>query len=255
MDIPVVIFCGGKGSRLKEETEFKPKPMVTIGGMPILWHIMKIYAAHGYKNFILCLGYKSEVIKDFFLHRRFRENDVHLNLKDGKLTHLNPETEDWKVTMVETGLETLTADRLRRAAKYITTNRFMVTYGDGVGKIDVNDLHRFHHSQGTLGTITGVHPYSKWGLVESDDQHRVVRFRQKPLLNESVNGGFMVFERGVLDLLRDGGTVEDLLDDLSEQRQLSVYDHEGFWRAMDTYQDMEYLNSLWENSPPWKIWE
>lgn len=253
-EIPVVIFCGGKGSRLKEETEFKPKPMVTVGTMPILWHVMKIYSAHGYTKFILCLGYKSEVIKDFFLQRRFRESDVNLQLKDGELAYLNPDLEDWNITFVETGLETLTGERLRRAAKYLTTDRFMVTYGDGVAKIDPRDIVSFHKAQGTLGTITGVHPYSKWGLVETDAQNRVVMFRQKPRLHESVNGGFMVFERRALDYLKEGSQVEEMLEALAKQRQLSVYRHEGFWHAMDTYQDMEYLNKLWAEGAPWKAW-
>lgn len=253
-DIPVVIFCGGKGSRLKEETEFKPKPMVNIGQMPILWHIMKLYATYGHRKFILCLGYKSEVIKDFFLQRRIRESDIRLSHKMSSVEYLNADLEDWDITFVETGLESQTGERLRQVSRYITTPEFMVTYGDGVGDVDINKLLEFHRRQKTIGTITGVHPYSKWGLVEFDDKHHVLEFRQKPRLRESVNGGFMIFERAALDELTEGSQVEEMLESLVKQKQLSLYQHESFWHAMDTYQDMEYLNKLWREGAPWKNW-
>lgn len=253
--IPVVIFCGGKGTRLKEETDFKPKPMVTVGGMPILWHIMKIYAAHGFTRFVLCLGYKSGAIKEFFFHRRLWENDIRISLNADGVKHLNDRTEDWEVTLVETGLETLTGERLLKAKAYIPEDRFMVTYGDGVGTIDIKALLNFHEQEKVVGTITGVHPYSKWGLVETDEENRVKLFRQKPHLNEYVNGGFMVFEREFFDTLKVGGTIEEGLVALTENRELALFRHENFWHAMDTYQDMEYLNKLWDEGAPWKNWE
>ncbi|MBI4235008.1 glucose-1-phosphate cytidylyltransferase, partial [Candidatus Peregrinibacteria bacterium] len=237
--MPVIIFCGGKGTRLKEETDFKPKPMVNVGGMPILWHIMKIYSTLGFNNFILCLGYKSEYIKDFFLRQKLRENDISLSLKSGQIDYLTNHSEDWNITFAETGEDALTGERLHKVAKYITHDRFMVTYGDGVGEIDLHQLLDFHEKQRTIGTITGVHPYSKWGLVDTDEKNLIQLFRQKPKLNEYVNGGFMVFEKAALGLLRENTIIEDMFDKLVAQKQLSLYRHEGFWHAMDTYQDVE----------------
>jgi len=228
-----IILCGGQGTRMKEETEFKPKPLVRVGEKPILWHIMKIYATHGHEDFVLALGYKGEMIKDYF------QNNA----------------EEFRVTLVDTGLETLTGGRVVKAKEYVSEDEFMVTYGDGVADIDVNKLIEFHRQQGTLGTITGVHPYSKYGLVRIDDKKNLVLdFEQKPRLFDYVSGGFMIFQKGAFEYF-DEGEIESGLARLAKEGQLSVYKHEGFWKAMDTYREMEELNELWNTSRPWATWE
>lgn len=253
--IPVVIFCGGKGTRLKEETDFKPKPMVTIGGRPILWHIMKIYASYGYKKFILCLGYKSTVIKDYFLNHKLFCSDF--RMKDGEVIECYDEyaENDFEIIFAETGEETLTGERLLKVQKYIIGDQFMVTYGDGVSTVDVGALLQFHTAQQTIGTLTGVHPTSKWGLVDVDSSSRVTVFQQKPHLQEYVNGGYMVFQKKFFSYLRNGEMVEETLARLVAEQQLSLYTHDGYWHAMDTYQDYEALNKQWATDPKWKIWE
>lgn len=257
MKIPVVIFSGGQGTRMKEETEFRPKPMVTIGGMPILWHIMKIYSHYGYNDFIITLGYKGDYIKQYFLNQEYFTHDLKINTKTGDkevYKDARKNKDEFNITFTETGLETLTGERLLRVKKYITSDLFMVTYGDGVSDININDLIKYHQSKKVLGTITGVHPKSKWGLVISDKNNIVKEFRQKPVLHEYVNGGFMVFDKKVLNYLEPRETIEQVMDKLVAERQLSVYFHNGFWSAMDTYQDMEDMNRLWKKDPKWKIW-
>ncbi len=251
----MVIFCGGKGTRLKEETDFKPKPMVTIGGLPILWHIMKIYSARGFNNFILCLGYRGDTIRDFFLNHHFHNQDCLLDSQNKKIEHLGSGPENWKIIFAETGAEALTGERLFRITKYLSGDRFMVTYGDGVTDMNISDLLDYHLSQKTIGTITGVHPYSKWGLAEIDGASRIKRFRQKPLLDEYVNGGFMVFERPFIKYLEEGISIEEAFSKLIRKKQLSLYKYNGFWHAMDTYQDHEELNRLWQKKKPWQVWK
>lgn len=233
-NMPVIILSGGQGTRLKEETEFRPKPMITIGGKPMLWHIMKIYKSYGFNRFIIALGYKGEMIIDYFKK----------NNNDG-----------FDIEMVDTGLETLTGERVLRVKNYINSDQFMVTYGDGVGNVDISGLISFHNKQKTIGTITGIHPLSKWGLIIRDRHNLIRSFRQKPRLNEYVNGGFMVFNKDFFDYLKEGEMIEDSFQRLIKKRQLSVFIHDGFWQAMDTYQDMEELNKLWLNDPKWKIWK
>jgi len=249
-----VILCGGKGTRLKEETEYKPKAMVVVGAKPILWHIMKIYAHHGYREFVLALGYKGQAIKEFFLNERAYSSDFTLRTSSGAIDYHQQHADDFSVTFADTGVDSLTGERLRRLKKYLGDEEFMVTYGDGVADIDVAELVRAHRRQGTLATITGVHPTSKYGLLHSDERDRVQNFSQKPKLGDYVNGGFMVMSPGVFDYV-DDGMIEDALIRMAADHQLSVYRHGGFWKAMDTYQEMEELNRLWESERPWAMWE
>jgi glucose-1-phosphate cytidylyltransferase len=251
----IIILCGGKGTRMKEETEFKPKPLVMVGNKPILWHIMKIYSYYGYNEFILALGYKGYMIKDYFLNQRAFLNDFILDTATSKIKFHNNESDHFKITFAETGEESLTGERILRVKKYITEDEFMVTYGDGVADIDINKLVTFHKKKGTIGTITGVHPYSKYGLVKINEKNKLVsQFDQKPLIHDYVSGGFMVFNKKAFDYF-DNGWMENGLKKLTEEHQLSVFEHDGFWKAMDTYREKEELNKLWEENRPWAVWE
>lgn len=254
-----VILCGGMGMRLKEETEFKPKPMVEIGGKPILWHIMKIYAHHGYKDFILALGYKGDYIKDYFLKQKYYESDFCLSTKSGKISNIvhnnGFDKDDFNIIFADTGLETPHGERVLKLKKYIKGDLFMVTYGDGVADIDVDKLVQFHIQKNVIATITGVHPSSRWGLINTDEDNIITQFSQKPMLYDYVNGGFMVFKKEFLDILKEGDMIEDALTRLIPLRELALYKHEGFWYGMDTYKDFLYLNELWEENPKWKIWK
>jgi len=250
-----VILCGGKGTRMKEETEFKPKPLVTIGEKPIVWHIMKTYAHYGFNDFVLALGYKGNMFKDYFLHEQTYAHDFVLDTQKKEIGFHGKTHDDFKITFADTGLESLTGERLLKIQKYIEDDEFMVTYGDGVGDIDINALIAFHHSQETLATLTAVHPYSKFGLINIDPaSKRATSFVQKPLMKEYVSSGFMIFNKKVFDYL-DNGPVENAFPKLIERRQLSVYRHEGFWKCMDTYAEMEEMNALWETKRPWAVWE
>jgi len=258
-NIPVIILCGGKGMRMREETEFKPKPMVEIGGRPILWHIMKIYAHYGYHNFILALGYKGDYMKEYFLKQKYYESDFSLDTKNGEVSNVIPNgdvpQDEFNIIFSDTGLETPHGERVLKLKKYIPGDLFMVTYGDGVANIDIKKLVNFHKKMGTIGTITGVHPVSKWGLVNIGENDIVTKLDQKPLLYDYVNGGFMVFKKEFLDILRKGDMIEDALTRLVSRRQLALYRHEDFWYGMDTYREMKVLNKLWEESKPWAVWE
>lgn len=254
-----IILCGGMGTRLKEETEFKPKPMVEIGGKPILWHIMKIYAHYDYRDFILALGYKGDYIKDYFLKQKYYESDFCLNTKDGEISNLIPNNsfnkDKFNIIFADTGLETPHGERVLKLKKYIKEDLFMVTYGDGVADIDINKLIDFHKKKGVVATVTGVHPTSRWGLVNTDENEIVREFAQKPVLYDYVNGGFMVFKKEFFAVLKEGDMIEDALSRLISQKQLALYKHEGFWYGMDTYKDFDFLNKLWEKDPKWKIWK
>lgn len=258
MKIPVVIFCGGQGTRMKEETEFRPKPMVSLGGMPILWHIMKIYSHFGYNDFIISLGYKGDYIKNYFINKEYLIHDFAINTKTGEKQIYRDgrkNRDDFNITFVDTGLETLTGERLLRVKKYINSDIFMATYGDGVSNIDIGRLVEYHKSKNVIGTITGVHPKSKWGLVVSDENYIIQEFRQKPVLNEYVNGGFMVFNKDFFNYLRPREAIETALNRLIPKKQLAVYIHDGYWSAMDTYQDVEEMNKQWKKDPLWKVWK
>lgn len=256
-----IILCGGLGYRLKEETEFKPKPMILIGGKPILWHIMKIYAHYGFNEFIIALGYKGDYIKDYFLNQKYFLHDFTLYTKTGVTKIHRDKTDgkhidDFKITFVDTGLETLPGERILRVKDYILDGEdFMVTYGDGVGDIDIPRLVAFHKKMKTIGTISGVHPRSKYGLIKPGKKRTVFEFKEKPVLKDWINGGFMVFQKKFFDYLRPGETEHPALSRLSSQKQLSLYPHDGFWHCMDTYADVESINNYWKVDPKWKVWK
>jgi glucose-1-phosphate cytidylyltransferase len=256
-----VILCGGIGYRLKEETEFKPKPMVNIGNKPILWHIMKIYSHFGYNDFIVALGYKGDYIKEYFLNQKYFTNDFTLSTRSGRTTiHKNKSlrsSDNFTITFVDTGAETRPGERILRIRDYIpkTDDDFMVTYGDGVGNINIKKLVAFHRKQKTIGTMTGVHPRSKYGQLRMDVKNRVTTFTEKPALKEWVNGGFMVFKKKFFQYLKPGEFEYEGLQRLVKADELSLFIHEGFWHAMDTYTDVESLNALWMKNPEWKLWK
>lgn len=252
-----IILCGGKGTRLREETEFKPKPMVEIGELPILVHIMKIYSFYGHKEFILCLGYKGEAIKEYFLNLSKFANDFVLDLGTDSISYLNCyHAFDFKITFVETGEDTQSGERVRMASKYISDEEFMVTYGDGVSDIDINELIRFHQAQakkyGTLTTISAVHPSSKYGKIFADKRNVIKKFDEKPILNDYINGGFMVMNKHALKYIKDGDMLEDALQKITGKEKLSQFRHDGFWHSMDTMKDVIDLNKMWNSGTrPW----
>ena len=229
--IPVVILCGGTGTRLKEETEFKPKPLVKIGDRPILWHIMKIYSHYGFNDFILCLGYKGEMIKEYFFEHKWLSQDFSLDLESQRITYLNDNSrENWKIILADTDLETLTAGRLYKVKKYLEgVDRFMLTYGDGLANLNILKLIDFHQKTGKIATITGAHPSSKYGLVEANADKLVTSFRQKPNLKDYANIGFMVFEKKIFDYLGEDRMMEDVFVDLARDKQIAMYQHDGFF--------------------------
>ena len=261
-DIPVVILCGGMGTRLREASERLPKPLVDIGGRPILWHIMKTYGEHGFRRFVLALGYKSELIKQYFLDYRHLTSDFTLRLAgdDAPVFHNSVGQEDWEITFVETGLTTGTGARVARVAQHLDAPRFALTYGDGIGAVDLTKLVEHHLAAGLTGTLTGVHPSSRYGEMHVQGT-TVVEFNEKPTLAEGwVNGGFFLFEREFVEKYvpdDPGVMLESIpLQQLARDRQLSVFEHNGFWMGMDTYRDWTELNGLWDaGTAPWKIWE
>lgn len=265
-NIPVVILCGGMGTRLREASEMLPKPLVDIGGKPILWHVMKIYSHHGYRKFILCLGYKSDLIKRYFLDLREHASDFTLDLAgvDGpRFLGLNGEVEeDWQITFAETGLATGTGARIVKAMKYIDTAMFALSYGDGIGDIDLTSQLLAHQRAGRLATVTGVHPTSRFGEMLVDDTgDRVVEFNEKPTNAAGwVSGGFFLFERGFAEhyLEADAGLLleHSPLQRVARDAQLTVFRHEGFWAGMDTFRDWTELNKLWDSGEaPWALWK
>ncbi len=258
-EIPVVIFCGGKGTRLQEETQVIPKPLVKVGDRPILWHIMKIYSYYGFNNFILPVGYKGEKIKEYFYNYPFLQSDftICLNHPD-EITFYNPPKENWKVTLVDTGLDTQTGARLNRVKKFIQNDVFMLTYGDGVANININKLLNFHLSHHKIGTVTGAYPLPRFGelTVEKD---QVLKFGEKLKSTKVfINGGFFVFNKQIFNYLssKENCIFEKRpLEKLAEDGQLMVYKHRGFWQCMDTLRDVNFLNQLWgSGNAPWKIW-
>jgi len=256
----VMILCGGRGSRLKEETDFRPKPMIQIGNKPVLWHIMKIFSAYGLNEFIMCLGYKGYMIKEYFLNYEAMSNDFTVRLgAQHKITfHSNHEEKDWEVTLVDTGEEAGTGARIKKASKYVEEDQFIVTYGDGVADINIRELIDLHEREGRIGTITGVRPASRFGELLTQN-NQVIKFQEKPQVREGlINGGFLVFTKEFLPFLRqddDCRMEESPLEELTAQGQLSVYAHEGFWQCVDTYRELELLNQLWrKGQAPWKKW-
>ena len=257
----VIILCGGVGTRLKEETEFKPKPMVYVGQKPIIWHIMKIYSHFGYNDFILALGYKADYIKSYFLNQKALESDFELNTKNHttKFYLKNRKAVDrFKITFVDTGLETQPGERILLCKKYIPKKDkyFMVTYGDGVANVNIKKLLGFHKKQKKLASITGVHPRSKYGLINVDERNLVTKFKEKPVLADWVNGGYMIFNRKVMKYFEPGKMEHEALKKLASENQLSLYKHNDFWFAVDTYKELEDLNAIWKsNNAPWKLWK
>lgn len=261
--IPVVILCGGMGTRIREETVYKPKPMIEIGRKPILWHIMKIYSAYGFEEFILCLGYKGEMIKDYFYNYEILNNDFTIELGSYKHMeiHSNHKEKGWRVTLANTGEKSLKGSRIKKIEKYVDADSFMLTYGDGVANINLHELMAFHKNHGRIGTVTGVRPPSRFGdIVIKNDQ--VVSFTEKAQVTEGlINGGFFVFNRKIFDYLSEDDNCDfevGPLEQLAEDGELMVYKLKGEWTCMDTLRDMQYLNKLWENRNEkafWKIWD
>ncbi len=254
----VVILCGGQGTRLAEETEVRPKPMVEIGSRPILWHIMKHYSYHGFADFVLCLGYKGDLIREFFINYHVMNSDVRVHLGTQRIEHFGESHDEsaWTVLLAETGLETPTGGRIARVRRYLGAERFMVTYGDGVSDVDLRQLLEFHRTHGRLATVTGVRPSARFGELRVDEE-RVVEFREKPQVGEGwISGGYFVFERGVLERLRDDSSLEhETLVALARDGELAVYRHEGYWRAMDTLREKRALEAEWVSGRPgWKVW-
>lgn len=259
--LKVVILCGGSGTRLKEETEFRPKPMVEIGGKPILWHIMKTYAHYGFKDFILCLGYKGEMIKEYFYNYEVLNNDFSLKLGNHKNIeiHSSHKESNWHITLADTGDKSLKGFRIKKIEKYVDTDLIMITYGDGIADIDIQKLLDFHKTHGKIGTVTGVRPPSRFGELLVD-QNKAVRFSEKPQTSSGlISGGFFVFRRDIFDYLTEDENCDfekGLLEKLSADNELMVYEHKGKWMCMDTLRDMDYLNKLWHDGECfWKIWE
>ncbi len=258
----VVILCGGEGTRLRQETEFKPKALVEIGGRPILWHLMRIYAHHGYRRFVLCLGYRGSMIKDYFVNYRWRDYDFTLDLKTGE-RRLHPDrgdesdVEDWEITFVETGATNQTGSRLSRARHHVDSETFLCNYCDGLSDIDIDSLVEFHHEKGKVATLTGFHPRSRFGVVRASDGI-VEYFQEKPLMKEQTSGGFFVMNERVFDYLDDAAdcVLETApLERLATERELALFAHDGFWYSMDTYKEALALNAMWDrNEAPWRVW-
>ena len=255
----VVILAGGFGTRISEESQFKPKPMIEIGNMPILWHIMKSYSFYGFNDFILALGYKAEIAKEYFYHYRMRNSDFTINLGNGDVcTHGQSEgfaCENWRITLCDTGEDTLKGARIKRIARHIDTDQFMVTYGDGVADIDIAALIKFHEQSGKIGTFTGVRMPSRFGTVKTDSNGNILSWQEKPVLDEFINCGFFVFKREFLNYLCEDESCDlekQPMERLAAEGQLSMYPHQGFWQCMDTLRDHQTLTELWESGKrPW----
>ncbi|QEM02040.1 glucose-1-phosphate cytidylyltransferase [Mucilaginibacter rubeus] len=243
----VVILAGGLGTRLSEETILKPKPMVEIGGMPILWHIMKIYSHYGFTDFVVCLGYKGYLIKEYFANYYLHKSNVTINLANNDVKVHDTKAEPWNITLVDTGLETMTGGRLKRVKEYLNGEPFMLTYGDGVADIDVNELVAFHESHGKLITLTSVQPEGRFGLINFDDSQKILSFQEKPKGDGGwSNGGFFVCQPEVIDYLEDDTTIFERapLENLAKDGQLFAYKHHGFWKPMDTVRDKAQLEEM-----------
>lgn len=257
----VMILCGGKGTRLREHTETRPKPMVEVGGRPLLWHIMKLFGHAGHREFVLCLGYLGDHIREYFLNFRAMNGDVTIALdRPDELTYHDARVEPWTVTLAETGAETMTGGRVARAARYLGDDeRFLLTYGDGVSDVDLEALVAFHAASGRLATLTGVRPPSRFGQLATEPDGQVLAFAEKPQAAAGlINGGFMVLERGAIDYLsEDEGCVLERapLERLAADGQLGVYEHDGYWQCMDTFRDWQSLETQWrERRAPWRVW-
>ena len=256
----VLLLAGGFGTRLSEETDVKPKPMVEIGGKPILWHIMKIYSTYGFNEFVVLLGYKGYIIKEYFANYFLHQSDVTIDLKHNRMEVLNNSSEPWKVTLLDTGLNTMTGGRIKKAKKVVGNEPFMLTYGDGIGNIDINKLLKFHKSHGKSMTMTSSQPDGRFGALNIDSNNKVLEFKEKPKGDGSwINAGYFVCEPDVFDYIDDGDDVvfeQKPLQNLAKDGKIYTHKHEGFWMPMDTLRDKNKLNEMWnQNKAPWKIWK
>jgi glucose-1-phosphate cytidylyltransferase len=255
----VVLLAGGLGTRLSEETVLKPKPMVEIGGMPILWHIMKIYSYYGYNDFIICLGYKGYLVKEYFANYFLHKADVTIDLKKNAMEVHESEAEPWKITLVDTGDNSMTGGRIKRIQKYIEDETFMLTYGDGVGDIKVDKLIEYHNGHGKLFTVTSVQPSGRFGALDLSGENEVKSFLEKPKGDGSwINGGYMVCGPGVFDYITDGDSTvweQEPMQNIALSGQMKAFKHDGFWRPMDTLKDKHDLNEMWATATArWKVW-
>lgn len=252
-----VIFAGGLGTRMREETDFKPKPMVSVGGKPVLWHLMKIYSSYGVEDFVILAGYKAEMIKEFFTSYSSVAADFSINLSTGQMVSYGQPPPNWKVTVLDTGPQTLTGERLLLAREFLKNEPFFCTYGDGLASIDIQSSLRTHAKGGKVATMTVTNPSSRFGLADLAPDGAVKGFREKPKLDDFVNMGFFVFEPRIFEFLRAGESLEEGgLVRLARAGQLQSYVHDGFWEPMDTYREYQRLNELWEaGEPPWKTWD
>ena len=253
----VAILAGGLGTRLSEETTVKPKPMVEIGGRPILWHIMKIYAAYGFKEFVVALGYRGDLIKDYFINYHYRSHNLTVQLKNGEISVHEGDGEDWTVHLLDTGADTNTGGRVKRITEFIGNEPFMLTYGDGVSNINIPKLIEFHRAQKRLATLTAVRPPARFGQMILDDG-KVMEFKEKPQIGEGwINGGFFVLQPEVVNYIDGDQTAWEFesLEKIAADGQLAAYQHEDFWQSMDTLRDVNLLEKLWrEGNAPWKLW-
>ncbi|PAF29524.1 glucose-1-phosphate cytidylyltransferase [Paenibacillus sp. 7516] len=251
----VVILAGGYGTRISEESHLKPKPMVEIGGKPILWHIMKLYSHYGFNDFVICLGYKGYVIKEYFAHYFLHESDITFDFTTNKQVIHHIHAEPWKVTLVDTGLGTMTGGRLKRVREYLNNESFMLTYGDGVSDVNIKELVEFHQSHGKQATVTTVQPNGRFGSLELDGDSNVLSFKEKPKGDNGwINGGFFILNPAVMDYIEDDQTIfeEEPLRNLALNSQLQAFKHGGFWQPMDTLRDKNYLEELWtKGNAPW----
>jgi glucose-1-phosphate cytidylyltransferase len=254
-----VILAGGLGTRISEETDTKPKPMIEVGGKPILWHIMKMYSSHGVNDFIICCGYKGYVIKEYFANYFLHMSDVTFCMKKNKMNVHHEGAEPWTVTLIDTGDNTMTGGRIKKIKKYIKDDEaFCLTYGDGVSDVDIGKLIKYHREQQTMATLTAVYPPGRFGALELIN-NKVQTFKEKPKGDGArINGGFFVLSPKVIDLIEDDSTVweQDPMEKLASQGQMSAFEHDGFWQPMDTLRDKNYLEELWQShTPPWKLWD
>ncbi|RDU59114.1 glucose-1-phosphate cytidylyltransferase [Helicobacter marmotae] len=257
----VLILAGGLGTRLAEETSIRPKPMVEIGGFPILWHIMQIYSHYGFNDFIILLGYKGYIIKEYFANFFLHNSDISINLKDNSIEILNSQSQNWRVTLLDTGKDTMTGGRILQAKPYIGNERFMLTYGDGLSDVNLHALLAFHKAHKKLATLTAIQPEGRYGAIAFGENDRVEHFLEKPKGDSSptgwVNGGFFVCECEVLSYIKDNQSIFEQapLITLAKDKQLQAYKHYGFWQCMDTLRDKQLLEELWRNNPKWKVWQ
>ncbi|RXJ96213.1 glucose-1-phosphate cytidylyltransferase [Malaciobacter molluscorum] len=255
----VLLLAGGFGTRLSEETDIRPKPMVEIGGKPILWHIMKIYSSYGFHEFVILLGYKGYYIKEYFANYFLHQSDVTLNIKTGKMEVLNNSSEPWKITLLDTGIDSMTGGRIKRAQDFIGNEPFMLTYGDGVSDVNIQDLVNFHKKHGKAMTMTSAQPDARFGALDISSNNQVIEFKEKPKGEGGwINAGFFVCEPKVFDYITDGDSTifeQEPLKNLAKDGEIFTYKHDGFWKPMDTLRDKQQLQKLWESKKaPWKIW-